>query len=45
MEFSFFQNNPKNQDLSYKMGLDFLDSLRRVKLIVYQITKDWLSYL
>ena len=30
----FIQNNPKNLDLSYKMDLDLLDCLGRVKLIV-----------
>ena len=30
-----FQNNSKNLDSSYKMDLDLLDYLGRVKLIIY----------
>ena len=30
----FFQNNPKNLDLSYKMDLDLWDCLGRVKLVL-----------
>ena len=29
-EFFFFQNNPKNLDLSYKMDIDLWGSLGRV---------------
>ena len=32
MEFFSFQNNPKDQDLSYKTDLDLWDCLGRVKL-------------
>ena len=32
MEFFSFLSNPKNLDLSYKMDLDLLDCLGRVKL-------------
>ena len=31
-KFFSFQNNPKNLDPSYKMDLDLLDSLGRVKM-------------
>ena len=30
----FFQNNPKNQDPSYKTDLDLLNCLGRVKLVL-----------
>ena len=30
----FFQNNPKDLDPSYKMDLDLLDCLGRVKLVL-----------
>ena len=33
-EFFSFQNNPKNLDPSYKMDLDLLDCLGRVKLVL-----------
>ena len=33
-EFFSFQNNPKDLDLSYKTGLDLLDRLGRVKLVL-----------
>ena len=32
--FFSFQNNPKNLDLSYKMNLDLLDYLGKVKLVL-----------
>ena len=32
--FFSFQNNPKDLDLSYKMDLDLLDCLGRVKLVL-----------
>ena len=32
--FFFFQNNPKDLDLSYKMDLDLWDCLGRVKLVL-----------
>ena len=40
-EFSFFQNNPKNLDPSYKMDLDKMNlylwnCLGRVNLVLYQ---------
>ena len=31
----FFQNNPKNLDLSYKTDLDLRDCLGRVKFVFY----------
>ena len=34
MELFFFQNKPKNLDLSYKMDLDLCDCLGRVNLIL-----------
>ena len=37
-EFFSFLNNPKNLDPSYKMDLDLLDCLGRVKLVLYQIS-------
>ena len=33
-EFFSFQNNPKDLDPSYKMDLDLLDCLGRVKLVL-----------
>ena len=33
-EFFFFQNSPKNPDLSYKMDLDLRDCLGRVRLVL-----------
>ena len=33
-EFFSFQNNPKDLDPSYKKGLDLLDCLERVKLVL-----------
>ena len=33
-EFFPFQNNPKDLDPSYKMDLDLLDCLGRVKLVL-----------
>ena len=33
--FFFFQNNPKNLNPSYKMDLDLLDCLGRVKLVSF----------
>ena len=33
-ELFFIQNNSNNLDLSYKMDLDFLDCLGRVKLVL-----------
>ena len=36
MEFFSFQNNPKEVDPSYKMDLDLLDCLGRVKLVLKQ---------
>ena len=35
-ELFSFQNNPKNLDPSYRMGLDLWDCLRRVKLVLQQ---------
>ena len=35
-QFFSFQNNSKNLDLSYKMDLDLLDCLGRVKLVLQQ---------
>ena len=34
MEFFFFQNIPKDLDLSYKTDLDLLDCLGRVNLVL-----------
>ena len=34
MEFFPSKNNPKDLDPSYKMGLDLLDCLGRVKLVL-----------
>ena len=34
IRWSFFQNNSKNLDPSYKMDLDFLDCLGRVELVL-----------
>ena len=33
-EFFFFQNSPKNPDLSYKTDLDLRDCLGRVRLVL-----------
>ena len=35
-ELFYFQNNPKNLDLSYKTDLDLWDCLGRVKVVLQQ---------